>query len=198
MGQPALQTEREDPGPRRARESGHAISLPERKRNLFTKSPNGGRTLSALMLPFFTARPPRGFGVLTTTGRRTGKTRRKCIHAIRRGEKAFIVMIRPRLEAIETGRVSAWVLNIRANPKVGLRMRGGTLTGTARELHDAAEIAEAADIYCTTINPFDYVECVFHRGGWPTRAKIEELHRSWFANGIALVVEFDSRGPASR
>lgn len=191
MGQPAPQAEQDT----RGRESGPAISLPERKRNLFTKSPNGGRALSAMMLPFFTARPPRGFGVLTTTGRRTGKTRRKCIHAILRGERAFMVMIRPRLDAIETGRVSAWVLNIRANPEVRLRMRGGTRTGAARELHDPTEIVEAADIYCTTINPFDYVECVFHRGGLPTKAKIEDLHRSWFANGIALVVDLDSRPP---
>jgi hypothetical protein len=30
------------------------------------------------------------------TGRRSGKTRRKCIRAIRQGDKTYIVMIRPK------------------------------------------------------------------------------------------------------
>jgi deazaflavin-dependent oxidoreductase (nitroreductase family) len=165
------------------------LFIPERKRNPFVRSQTGGRVLSALMFPLFAVRPPAGFGVLTTTGRRTGKTRRKCIHVIRRDGKAYIVMIRPTVEAIAAGWVSAWVWNIRANPTVQLRIRGGTLAGAARELNDDDEIEQAADSYCETVNPFDYVECVFHRGGRPTRAKIKELHRSWFENGIPLVVE---------
>ncbi|HEV2945107.1 MAG TPA: nitroreductase/quinone reductase family protein [Solirubrobacteraceae bacterium] len=153
------------------------------------QSARGGRVLSAMMLPFFTVRPPSGFGVLTTTGRRTGRARRKCIHVIRSADKAYIVMIRPTADTIATSWASAWVLNIRADPKVRLRIREGTFTGLARECQDAAEIQAAADIYCETINPFDFVECAFHRGGRPTRAKIKELHRSWFDNGIPLVVE---------
>jgi hypothetical protein len=50
----------------------------ERKGNPFMRSPTGGRVLSAMMLPLFILRPPSGFGVITTTGRRTGKTRRNC------------------------------------------------------------------------------------------------------------------------
>jgi deazaflavin-dependent oxidoreductase (nitroreductase family) len=165
--------------------------LPERKRNPFMRSATGGRVLSAMMLPYFTARPPSGFGVLTTTGRRTGKARSKCIHAIRADDRAYIVMIRPTVEAIATSWVSAWVLNIRADPKVRLRIRGATFAGAARELRDGAELEQAAETYCETVNPFDYVECAFHRGGRPTRAKIKELHRSWFQNGIPLVVEFE-------
>ncbi len=130
------------------------LALPERKRNPFTKSADGGRTLSALMLPLFATRPPHGFGVLTTTGRRTGKARRKCIHVIRRGDRAYIVMLRPTPEAIAVGFVSAWMLNIRASSRVTLRIRGGTFTGAARELSDAGEIEEARRIYCETVNPF--------------------------------------------
>jgi deazaflavin-dependent oxidoreductase (nitroreductase family) len=163
--------------------------LPERERNPFTKSPTGGRVLSALMLPFFTVWPPTGFGVLTTTGRKTGKARPKCVHVIRDGNKAYIVMLRPSVEAITLNHVAAWVLNIRADPKVRLRIRGGTFAGVARELQDAAEIEEATETFCETVNPFDYLECHFHRGGRPTRAKIKELHRSWFENGLPLVVE---------
>jgi deazaflavin-dependent oxidoreductase (nitroreductase family) len=173
------------------------MQLPERKGNPFTKSTSGGRTISALMLPFFVVLPPRGFGVLTTTGRKTGKRRRKCIHAIRRGEEVYIVMIRPVESAIHTSHISAWVLNIRANPSVELRLRDGVFTGLARELTEPAEIAHAEEIYCRTINPFDYVECMFHRSGRPTRAKIEELHRSWFEHGIPLAIALQAGSQAA-
>jgi deazaflavin-dependent oxidoreductase (nitroreductase family) len=157
----------------------------ERKRNPFMRSATGGRVLSTLMLPFFAARPPSGFGVITTTGRKTGKTRRKCIHAIRRDDKAYIVMIRPMI----TAGPSAWLLNIRADPNIRLRIRDGTFAGVARELGEGAEMQQARAAYCETVNPFDYVECTFHRSGRPRHSKIKELHRSWFDTGIPLVVE---------
>jgi deazaflavin-dependent oxidoreductase (nitroreductase family) len=164
----------------------------ERKGNPFTRSMSGGRILSALMLPYFLLRPPTGFGVLTTTGRNTGKTRRKCIHVVRQGDKAYIVMLRPTQAAIEASAISAWVLNIRADPRVRLRIRGGTFTGVARELQDAAERQRAEQAYCETVNPFDYVECTFHRSGRPTRAKIEELHCNWFEHGIPLEIDLQT------
>jgi deazaflavin-dependent oxidoreductase (nitroreductase family) len=153
--------------------------VPERKHNPFLNSPTGGRVLSALMLPRFTVLPPSGFGVLTTTGRKTGKTRRKCVRAIRRGNKAYIVSIRP----------TAWLKNVRANPIVRLRVRGGRFAGVARELRDPAEAQEAMEAYCETVRPFDYAECIMWRRGRPTRSKIKDLHRSWFNKGIPLVVE---------
>ncbi|HEV2074765.1 MAG TPA: nitroreductase family deazaflavin-dependent oxidoreductase [Thermoleophilaceae bacterium] len=164
--------------------SGSAASpayVPERTGNPFVRSPAGGRVLSASQLPWFTVLPPSGFGVLTTRGRRTGKTRRRCVRAIRKGNKAYIVAI--------GGEQSAWVKNIRANPNVRLRIRGGAFAGVARELRDAAEEQEAMAAYCETVNQFDYAECAMHRQGRPTRAKIEELHRSWFQHGTPLVVD---------
>jgi len=89
------------------------------------------------------------------------------------------------------------VLNIRANPTVELRLRDGVLSGLARELTAPADIARAEEIYCRTINPFDYVECMFHRSGRPTRAKIEELHRSWFEHGVPLVIELQTESQAA-
>jgi deazaflavin-dependent oxidoreductase (nitroreductase family) len=159
----------------------------ERKGNPFMRSPTGGRVLSAMMLPLFILRPPSGFGVITTTGRRTGKTRRKCIRAIRQGEETYIVMIRPKI----TYKASAWVLNIRANPSVRLRIRGGMSAGVARELEQGKERQLAREAYCEAVKPFDYVECTFHRGWRPTRSKVEELHRSWFDTGIPLVIELE-------
>lgn len=157
----------------------------ERKHNPFMRSPRGGRVLSAMMLPQFMVRPPSGFGVLTTTGRRTGRKRSRCIHVIRSGNRAYIVMLRPHVLA----GVAAWLLNIRADPAVRLRIRGGTFAGIARELEQGPEMQRAREAYCDAVNLFDYVECTFHRRGWPTRSKIMELHHSWFDTGIPLVVE---------
>jgi deazaflavin-dependent oxidoreductase (nitroreductase family) len=126
-------------------------------------------------------RPPPGYGVLTTTGRRSGKRRQRCVRAIRRGEKAYIVAIK--------GNRTAWLKNVRANPQVRLRVRGGTFAGQARELRDAAEAETAADAYCERAGRFEYVECMMWRSGRPSRSKSVELHRNWFESGIPLVVE---------
>ncbi len=176
--------------PSPTKDSPTASHVPERKHNPFVRSKGGGRVLSALMLPAFLALPPKGWGVLETTGRRTGKTRRKCVRAVRSGNQVYIVSIRPS----SVGRVetAAWVLNIRANSQVRLRIRGGTFTGVARELAEAEEIERAEDAYCETVNPFDYDSCAIHRRGMPTRAKVKALHRSWFDKGIRLAVELDA------
>ena len=100
----------------------------ERQRNPFVRSARGGRLLSALQLPWFTLLPPAGYGVLTTIGRRTGRQRRKCVRAIRRGDVAFVVAIRP----------TAWLKNLRANPEVVVHLESGEdvliLEGRAEEL----------------------------------------------------------------
>jgi deazaflavin-dependent oxidoreductase (nitroreductase family) len=153
--------------------------VPERRHPL-VRSPKGGRVLSALQRPWFTLLPPRGFGVLTTTGRKTGKPRRRCIRAIRRGNRAYIVAI--------GGSNAAWVKNIRANPSIRLRIRGGTFEGVASEITEP-DREEAKAAYCETINSLDYSECRLHRRGRPTRARIMELHRAWFEGGKPLVVE---------
>jgi deazaflavin-dependent oxidoreductase (nitroreductase family) len=160
------------------------VQVSERKHNPFTSSAAGGRALSALQLPFFALRPPCGFGVLTTTGRRTGKTRRKCIRAIHADGKAYIVAIKGR---------TAWAKNIQANPGVRLRIRGGTFAGVARELRGTAEMQQAKEAYCETVNPFDYLAYTLWRKGRPTAAKIKELHGSWFDEGGPLVVELQPR-----
>jgi deazaflavin-dependent oxidoreductase (nitroreductase family) len=133
----------------------------ERRRNPLVQTPTGGRILSAAMLPWFTLMPPKGCGVLTTTGRKTGKARRRCVRAIRRGDKAYLVAI--------GGEFNSWLKNLRANPSVRLRIRGGTYQGVARELRDPDERAEAKASYCEAVNPFDYLENRAHRKGRPTR-----------------------------
>src|SRR5436189_2101201 len=66
------------------------------KHRRLLRSDRDGRILSALMLPLLWPHAPKGFAVLATTGRRSGKTRRKCVRAIRRGNRVYIVGLRPR------------------------------------------------------------------------------------------------------
>ena len=160
------------------------------KHRRLLRSPRDGRVLSALMLPGVLAWPGPGYGVITTTGRKTGKARRKCIRVIRRGSKAYIVQLRPPAVAmVRPSAVSAWVWNIRSDPNVKLRIRGGTFAGIARELTDPVELAEARAAFCEQVSPMDYGECVLHLRGLPTRTKIRDLHRYWFDTGIPLVVD---------
>src|SRR6266545_2693412 len=152
-------------------------------RNPLTTTPMGGRILSALQLPLFLAFPPRGFGVLTTVGHKTGKKRRKCVRVITRDDKAFLVSLR--------GQYGAWYRNLAANPRVELRMREGRFRGTAREIRDADEYARARKAYCETVNFFDRLEYLAHRLGWPTNDKIRGLHVRWFAVCTPIVIDLD-------
>jgi deazaflavin-dependent oxidoreductase (nitroreductase family) len=153
----------------------------ERRGNRLVQTPAGGRILSAAMLPWFTVVPPKGCGVLTTTGRKTGKARRRCVRAIRRGDNVYLVAI--------GGEHSRWLKNVRANPSVQLRIRGGTYEGVARELSDPDERAVAREIFCEPVTAFDHLENRAHRKGMPSREKIIELHRAWFDGGVPLVIE---------
>lgn len=155
-------------------------------------SARDGRLLSALMLPFFQLRPPRGYGIITTTGRKTGKMRRKCVRVIRQGNSAYLVQLRlPSVAVKHPDSAAGWLWNIRSNPNVRLRIRGGDFAGVARELTDPDELALARRAICDTVTLFDYGECDLHLRGLPTRAKIIELHRYWFDTGIPLVVELE-------
>jgi deazaflavin-dependent oxidoreductase (nitroreductase family) len=179
----------EDDGAHLANVRDAAAAHAPRHRRLI-RSPTHGRVLSALMLPLVLMWPSSGYGVMTTTGRKTGKARRKCIRVIRRGNKAYIVQLRPpELAMTRPSAVAAWVWNIRSNPNVKLRIHGGTFAGVVRELKDPGDLAEAREALCETVNLFDYGECGLHLRGVPTRSKIKELHRYWFDTGIPLVVD---------
>lgn len=52
---------------------------------------------------------PKGFGILTTTGRRTGRPRRQSVRALRRGDHVFVVCM--------MGERAHWMHNIRADPQ---------------------------------------------------------------------------------
>ena len=160
------------------------------KHRQLLQSAKGGRILSTMMLRVFAVSTPPGHGVLTTTGRKSGKQRRNYVRAIRRQDKVYVVMLRPPDLAIERPlTVSSWVWNIRGNPNVRLRLRRRTFVGVAREISDPTELQQARDAICETVHLVDFGECRLHLRGRPSRAKIKDLHRYWFDTGIPIVIE---------
>src|SRR3977135_3695728 len=113
------------------------------KHRRLLRSGRDGRILSALMFPLLRWAPQAGYGVLTTTGRRTGKARRKCVRVVHRDDRAYLVALQPPPPtpppSANPAAVQAWGPNIRANPNVRLRIRSGTFDGIAREIIDADE-----------------------------------------------------------
>ena len=159
-------------------------------------SATGGRVLSALMLPLLRLSPSRGYGVLTTTGRKTGKPRSKCVRIVAHGDRAYLVALVPPQTAIaQPDAVNAWVRNIRANPKVRLRILGGAFDGVAREITDPAELAQAKSALCDAVFALDYWECALHLRGLPTRTKVQHLHRYWFETGIPVAIDLKENRP---
>ena len=149
--------------------------------SVFTQTSRGGRILSAAQLPFFRLRPPRDYGVLTTTGRKTGKRRSRCVRVVRRGAKAYLV-------AIKGVAVTGWAKNALANPEVTLRLSDGRFSGRARELR-ADEHEEGRDAYSAGVHWFERLEWKAWREDGFTPEKSRELHGHWFDTGTPIVVE---------
>lgn len=157
-----------------------------RRWNPLVRNEQGGRVLSAMLLPIFLVRPSTGYGLLVTTGNKSGKARRKCVRVIvdgNDGNAAYLV-------AIGGGR-AAWVKNIRHQPRVRLRLGRRWFDGVAAELSDPAELDAARSAFCQTVVPFDYVACRMHRHGTPSREKIIELTSAWFDGGTPVVLRLN-------
>jgi deazaflavin-dependent oxidoreductase (nitroreductase family) len=141
-----------------------------------------GRILSASQLPYFQLRPPHDYGILTTTGHKTGRRRSRCVRVVRRGERAYLVAI--------GGASTHWAKNIVANPQVKLRLRNGRIGGKAREVRlDEKEDARSA--YAADVHWFERLEWRAWRRGGFTPEKSRELHRHWFDTGLPFVVELN-------
>lgn len=157
---------------------------PDHNRSFLTTTASGGQLLSNLQMPWFLAIPPRGFGVLTTVGRSSGRRRRTCVRAVRDGDTAYIVAI--------GGERTGWLQNLRANPEVKLRLKGGTFRGRARELA-SPESDRARELYSSYTGPFEYLESLAHMPGRPRRERLAKMHRHWFDTGAPIAVELQSR-----
>jgi deazaflavin-dependent oxidoreductase (nitroreductase family) len=179
------------PPPDRAGAIRAAAVLEEPKHRRLITSPKHGQILSDLMRPGYACGSvPSGQALLTTTGRKTGTSRHKVIRAIQQGDRVYIVQLRPPAVAIDTPlALAAWVLNIRADPHVQLKLGRRTCAATMHEIEEPAELARAREIFCEPVHLVDYPECVIHLKGRPSARKIRDLHRYWFDTGVPLVAK---------
>jgi deazaflavin-dependent oxidoreductase (nitroreductase family) len=134
--------------------------------------------------PLWTFLPaPRGFGILTTIGRRSGKPRPQSVRAIRDGDQVFIVCM--------MGTRTNWLRNVRACPQVTIRLRNQVLRGTAHEIVNIADRRRAADAYIPATSWSDYLDYVVYEWGIPTRRRIERAHRRWLEGGVLMAIELE-------
>jgi hypothetical protein len=68
----------------------------------------------------------------------------------------------PHVAVTRPGAVSSWAWNIRANPHVRLRIKGGSFAGVAHEIIDPAELDVARSVLCESVYPPDYAEASLH------------------------------------
>ncbi len=152
--------------------------------NPFAGSRGYARLSNLLMVPLFRLLPvSRGFALLTVTGRRSGKARRRPVRAVRRGDTLYAVAM--------LGERSDWLRNVRKKPLVGVKLGSRRLAGRAREVTDAAEAAAALAAYVGEVVPADYVDYASYHWGWPTRRKIQEAHRRWAEKGIMVAIDIE-------
>lgn len=133
---------------------------------------------------FFRLLPvPRGFALLTVTGRRSGKRRRRPIRAIRDGATLYVVAI--------LGERSDWLRNVRANPRASVRLSTRTRPVTIREITEPSERQNAAELYVETVVPYDYFDVPIVDWTWPSASRIRRSHREWLERGtlVALALE---------
>lgn len=143
------------------------------------------RLSNIFVAPTFRLFPmPRGFALLTVTGRRSGKPRRRPVRAIRKDGTLYAVAI--------LGERSDWLRNIRAQPRVSVKLGGRTYAATARELAEGAERDDAAKLYADTVVPYDYVDYPSVHWGFPTRRKIVQAHHEWVRDGVFVAIDLDA------
>jgi deazaflavin-dependent oxidoreductase (nitroreductase family) len=133
---------------------------------------------------FFRVVPlPRGFALLTVTGRRTGTRRRRPIRAIRDGTTLYAVAI--------LGERSDWLKNLRVNPRAQARVGIRTRSITLREVTDPAEREKAEQLYIETVLPYDYFDVPIVDWTVPTPSRIRKSHRAWVRVGILIALELE-------
>ena len=142
------------------------------------------RVGNAFVAPLFRLGPmPAGFALLTVTGRRSGKPRRRPVRAIRREDTLYAVAL--------LGERSQWLRNARAKPEITVKLGSRRLEARVRELDDAGERDAAADLFAGEVVPFDYVDYAGYEWGVPSHRKIVEAHRRWVREGVMVAIDLE-------
>ena len=140
------------------------------------------RLANMFMVPLFSLFPvPRGFALLTVTGRRSDRRRQRPVRAVRQNDTLYAVAM--------MGERSDWLRNVRQEPRMGIKLGRRRHEGFAREVTDPAERETALGLYVQSVFPVDYSDYAAYHWGWPTRRKIEEAHRRWFSDGVAVAID---------
>jgi deazaflavin-dependent oxidoreductase (nitroreductase family) len=152
--------------------------------NPFAGSRGYARLSNLLMRPLFSLLPvPRGFALLTVTGRRSGRPRQRPVRAVRRDDTLYAVAM--------MGERSDWLHNVREEPQVEAKVGGTRHHGLAREITDPGEREAAIEMYVGGVVPADYADYLGYHWGWPTRNKIDEAHRNWARDGIMVAIDLE-------
>jgi deazaflavin-dependent oxidoreductase (nitroreductase family) len=152
--------------------------------NPFAGTRGYARLSNLFMRPLFGLLPvPRGFALLTVTGRRSGRPRQRPVRAVRRDDTLYAVAM--------LGERSDWLRNVRAEPSVEAKLKGRRYSGIAREVTDAAERNLALNLYAEEVFPADYTDYVGYHWGFPTHGKIVEAHRRWADEGVMVAIDLE-------
>ncbi len=127
---------------------------------------------------------PRGFVLLTVTGRKTGKKRHRPVRAIRLGDTFYATSM--------LGERSDWLRNVRKDPAVTLKYGRKTVPAMAREVTDAKEQERASQAYTETVFPFDRFDYAIVDWWVPTRKHIVEAHREWLDGGVLVALDVEA------
>jgi len=134
--------------------------------------------------PWFRLMPmPRGYAVITVTGRKTGRPRSLTVRAILADATLYVVAA--------LGQNSDWLKNARKMPNVRVKLGRRTRRGVAREVTDATESARARSLYVETTVPYDYVDYVSVQWGWPTKQSIRRAAEEWIDNGTLVAIDLE-------
>jgi len=153
--------------------------------NPFAGSRFYARMGNVFMRPAWTMlRPPVGFAILTTKGRKSGQPRRQNVRAIREDDRVVVVAM--------MGKRAHWLKNARADPQVTLKLHDGTYRGITHEVTEPAEREWAERLYVETIVRNDYFDYASYEWSFPTRRNIVKAHRRWLNHGSPVVIEIGS------
>jgi deazaflavin-dependent oxidoreductase (nitroreductase family) len=124
---------------------------------------------------------PKGLGLLTATGRTSGKRRQRAMRIVRDGDRAYAVAL--------LGAKADWLKNVRRAPAVRVKLGGTTYDATAREVVAPDERQRFQEVYRPVAGWYDYFDYLTYVWGIPTRGKLLRVHDKWLAEGTPVVFE---------